>query len=88
MCGKTGHGVKKCPKQSTKDDDNASVLSKSSKSNSFAKKSIKQLQKKVDKQFAQLKKQIEEDKELSDDEKHSHVQFTAVSQLLAQVSLK
>ena len=44
LCGKTGHGVKKCPKQSTKDDDNASVSSKSSKSISSAKKSIEQLE--------------------------------------------
>ena len=31
LCGKTGHGVKKCPKRSTKDDDNSSITNKSSK---------------------------------------------------------
>ena len=80
--------MKKCPKQSTKDDDDASVSSKSSKSNSSAKKSIKQLEKNLSKQFAQLKTQIEEDEDLSDDEEHSHIQFTAVSQLIKRVSLK
>jgi len=87
LCGKTGHGVKKCPKRSTKDDDNSSITSKSSKGSSSTKKSIEQL-KKITKQFAQLKTQIEEDKDLSDDEEHSHVQFTAVSKLTDQVSLK
>jgi hypothetical protein len=38
LCGKTGHGVKKCPKRSTKDDDDSSVKSSSSKGS--AKKSI------------------------------------------------
>jgi hypothetical protein len=88
LCGKTGHGVKKCPKRSTKDDNDASISSKSSKSNSSANKSIEQLEKNLSKQFSQLKTQIEEDKDLSDDEEHSHVQFTAVSQLIERVSLK
>ena len=41
LCGKTGHGVKKCPKRSTKDDDNAYITSKSLKGSSSTKKSIK-----------------------------------------------
>jgi hypothetical protein len=82
LCGKTGHGVKKCPKRATKDDNDSSISSKSSsKASSSAKKSIKQLQKKVDKQFDQLKTQIEEDKDLSSDEEQSHLQFMAVSKL-------
>ena len=40
------------------------------------------------KQFTQLKTQIEEDEDMSDDEEHSHVQFTAVSKLIQRVSLK
>ena len=71
-----------CPKQATKDDDDSSISSKSSsKASSSDKKSIKQLQKKVNKQFAQLKTQIEEDKDLSIDEEQSHLQFMAVSKL-------
>ena len=87
MCGKTGHGVKKCPKRSTKDDNNASTTSKSSKGSSSSKKIWSDL-KKLSKQFAQLKTQIKEDEYLSNDEKHSHVQFTVVSELTKQVSLK
>ena len=86
LCGKTGRGVKKCPKRTTKEYNNASITSKSSKGSS-SKKSIEQL-KKITKQFSQLKTQIEEDKDLSDDEEHSHVQFTAVSKLAKQVYLK
>ncbi len=84
LCGKTGHSVKKCPKRITKDDDNSSITSKSSKGSSSTKKSIKRLEK----QFSQLKTQIKEDQDLLDDEEHSHVQFLAVSKLDKQLSLK
>jgi len=80
LCGKTGHSVKKCPKRSTKEDDDLSVKSSSSKGS--AKKSIAKFEKKMKKQFTQLKTQIEEYKDLSDDEEHSHVQFMAVSELI------
>jgi len=91
LCGKTGHGVKKCPKRTTKDDNDSSIASKSSKGSSSTKKSIKQLEKKLNKQFAQLKTQISKDKDLYCDEEHSHVQFTSVLELAKshkQVSLK
>jgi hypothetical protein len=91
LCGKTGHGVKKCPKRSNKDDANSSVKSSSSKGST--KKSIAEFEKKMKKQFTQLKTQIKEDEDLSYDEEHSHVQFTAVGtfntdSVLNVVSLK
>jgi hypothetical protein len=78
--GKTGHSVKKCPKRSTIEDGDLSVKSSSSKGS--AKKSIAEFKKKMKKKIAQLETQIKEDEDLSDDEEHSHVQFTAVSKLI------
>ena len=79
VCGKKGHGAKKCPQQAKKEAfDDSSVSSKSSTS---AKKSLEEFKKKMNKQFAQLKSQIEEDEDLSSNEEQSHLQFMAVSGL-------
>ncbi len=87
--GKKGHGAKKCPQQAKKDaSDDSSISSKLSTS---AKKSIKDFKKKINKQFAQLKTQIKEDKDLSSNEEQSHLQFMGVSDLTkshARVSFK
>ncbi len=89
ICGKKGHGAKKCPQQAKKDASND--LSVSSKSSTSAKKSIEDFNKKINKQFAQLKTQIKEDEDLSSDEEQSHLQFLGVSDLAkshARVSFK
>lgn len=72
LCGKKGHGAKKCPnKKKNNESDDSSVSSKSSK------KSIKEFEKKLknaNKQFAQLKLQYENDDE-DEDDNQSHFQF-------------
>jgi hypothetical protein len=89
ICGKKGHGAKKCPQQAKKDaSDDSSISSKLSTS---AKKSIEDFKKKINKQYAQLKTQIEEDKDLSSNEEQSHLQFMGVSDIAkthARVSFK
>ena len=72
VCGKKGHSAKKCPNKVKGESDDSSISSKASK------KSIEELEKKINKQFAQLKSQIEEDEESSDDEQ-SHFQFVNLS---------
>ena len=77
ICGKKGHGVKKCPSKKSKgDSDDSSVSSKSSK------RSIEDLEKKIkssmNKQFAQLKAQYEDDEEDSSDDEQSHFQFLSI----------
>ncbi len=73
---KKGNGARKCPHRIKKDDDNSSSIS--SKSN---KKSIDEFEKKLksaNKQFTQLKAQIEDEGlELLDNEQ-SHFQFIAI----------
>ena len=74
ICGKKGHGAKKCPNKKNKSEsDDSSVSSKSSK------KSIEELEKKMknsmNKQFAQLKAQYEDDEEDDSDDEQSHFQF-------------
>ena len=76
LCGKTGHGVKKCPDCVKKDSDDSS--SSSSKSN---KKSLEEFGKKlknVSKQFAQLKAQVEDEDSESTDDEQSHFQFITI----------
>ena len=76
ICGKKGHGVKKCPNKKKADSDDSSLSSKSSK------KSIEELEKKMktsmSKQFAQLKAQYEDDEEDSSDDEQSHFQFLSI----------
>jgi hypothetical protein len=48
---------------------------------------INTIQEKMEKQFAQLKNQVEEDKDLSSNEEQSHLQFMGVPSL-AKVSYK
>ena len=76
ICGKKGHGVKKCPSKKKADSDDSSVSSKS------CKKSIEELEKKMktsmSKQFAQLKAQYEDDEEDSSDDEQSHFQFLTI----------
>ncbi len=47
MCGKKGHGAKKCPQQAKKDVSNDLYVS--SKSSASAKKSIEDFKKKINK---------------------------------------
>ncbi len=64
--------MKKCPNKNKGESEESSVSSKSSK------KSIEELEKKINKQFAQLKSQMEEDDKSSEDEQ-SHFQFIHIS---------
>jgi hypothetical protein len=76
ICGKKGHGVKKCPNKKKNESDDSSMSSKSSK------KSIDEFEKKLknaNKQFAQLKAQYEEEEEDESDEEHSHFQFLTIT---------
>jgi len=73
VCGKKGHGARKCPSKFKKDSDNSSQSSGKS-----SKKSIEEFEKKLknaNKQFAQLKALIEEEESMSSDEEQSHFQF-------------
>ncbi len=71
VCGKKGHRAKKCPQQAKKDvSDDSSI---SSKLSTYTKKSIEVIKKKINKQFTQLKTQIEEDEDLSSNEEQSHL---------------
>ena len=83
ICGKKGHGAKKCPQRANKDKkESADNLSVSSKLRKSAKKSIEEFKKKMNKQFAQLKTKIQEDNgKLSSNEEQSHLQFTTMSKL-------
>jgi hypothetical protein len=76
LCGKKGHSVKKCPERQNKDaSDDSSISSKSSKRiNDFERKL-----KNANKQFAQLKSQLEEEDSDSSDDDQSHFQFMNVS---------
>ncbi len=76
VCGKKGHGAKKCPSRPKREGDYSSDSSKSSKKSiveDFAKKL-----KNASKQFAQLQAQLEEGDSESSDEDQSHFQFDAV----------
>jgi hypothetical protein len=73
VCGKKGHGARKCPEKIKKDTDDSSTSSGKS-----SKKSINEFEKKlknVNKQFAQLKAAIEEEESVSSDDDQSHFQF-------------
>jgi hypothetical protein len=63
VCGKKGHGARKCPEKIKKDTDDSSTSSGKS-----SKKSINEFEKKLknaNKQFAQLKAAIEEEESVS-----------------------
>jgi hypothetical protein len=73
VCGKKGHGARKCPDKIKKDTNDSSTSSSKSR-----KKSIKEFEKKLknaNKQFAQLKAAIEEEESDSSDDDQSHFQF-------------
>jgi hypothetical protein len=73
ICSKVGHGAKTCPnrKKSTSNDD----LLISSKSSSKLEELEKKL-KNANKQFTQLKAQLEEEEDLEEEDNLSHFQFT------------
>jgi hypothetical protein len=77
LCGKKGHSVKKCPEKQNKEaSDDSSISSKSTK------KSMEDFDKKLknaNKQFAQLKSQMEEDDTSLSDDEQSHFQFVGIS---------
>ena len=77
ICGKKGHGAKKCPnktKPKGDDTDDSSISSKSSKIDELEKKL-----KSANKQFTQLKAQWEESDESDSDDEQSHFQFAHLS---------
>jgi hypothetical protein len=79
VCGEKGHGAKKCPKRINKNNDDASTSASTSSKSSKA--SIEEFGKKLknaQKQFAQLKAQVEDESD-KDDSEQSHFQFIGVS---------
>jgi hypothetical protein len=73
VCGEKGHGAKKCPNKVKKGNDDAS--STSSKTSKASLEEFGKKLKNAQKQFAQLKAQVEDDDD-EDDEDYSHFQFT------------
>ena len=75
ICGKKGHGVRKCPERRKSDSDDSSLSSNGSSK-------IEELEKKLkatNKQFTQLKAQLEEEDESSSEDEQSHFQFMNIS---------
>ena len=73
ICRKKGHGARKCPTQKKNDSDDSSISS-----STYNKKTIEELEKKLknaNKQFTQLKVQMEDDEESDDNDDQSHFQF-------------
>lgn len=71
VCGKKGHGAATCPDRKKKSDSDDTSTSSSNK------KSVEELERKlktVNKQFAQLKSQLEGEDDY-DNNNHSHFQF-------------
>jgi hypothetical protein len=73
LCSKKGHPAAKClmRKKINNDDDDSSISSK----NSSKSGKMKDLEKKIKKQFTQLKAQLEDKEDSDTDEEQSHFQF-------------